>query len=91
MWRALLLLAVVEGEGERRFTSLPSNTTAVAGSVAVLECGVGAAAGLRVQWTRDGFGLGLERKLPTFPGYSMVDREGQDGGNFLAPRDIGFK
>ena len=44
-----------------------------------------------LQWTKDGFGLGVQRELPGFPRYSMVGD--QQAGDFsleisaLAPED----
>ena len=56
----------------------------------VLPCVVTNKVGV-LQWTKDGFGLGVQRELPGFPRYSM-DGD-QDAGDFsleitaLAPED----
>merc|ERR1719430_180876 len=45
----------------------------------VLSCGVSPVFSGPVQWTRDGFGLGLDPDLPEFPGYFLA---GDDKGNY---------
>ncbi|KAF2369130.1 CD80-like immunoglobulin C2-set [Trinorchestia longiramus] len=84
LWILLLLRLFVlcatedEVEGEnQRFATEPSDQTAVLGSMAVFPCRVINQVGF-VQWTKDGFGLGVIRRLNGFDRYSMVgsDEEG---------------
>ena len=76
----------------RQFTRQPTDTTTTVGDKAVLRfgdflgkfgfelkirCGVDSPASGPMQWTKDGFALGLERSLPEWPNYSMQeDKEG---------------
>ena len=42
-----------------------------------IRCGVDSPASGPMQWTKDGFALGLDRSLPGWPNYSMLeDKEG---------------
>merc|ERR1712013_773121 len=57
------------GPAGQYFSSEPADTTAVAGGHLQLECVVENRKG-QCQWTKDGFGLGLD---PDIPGFSMSD------------------
>ena len=47
------------------------------------RCGVDSAASGPMQWTKDGFALGLDRSLPGWPNYSMLeDKEGTSSEAF---------
>ena len=42
-----------------------------------IRCGVDSPASSPMQWTKDGFGLGHDPRLPEYPNYSMIhDEEG---------------
>ncbi|XP_068224327.1 irregular chiasm C-roughest protein-like, partial [Palaemon carinicauda] len=64
-------------EGGQVFATQPTPQTAVVGSTVVLPCRVINKVG-HLQWTKDGFGLGIERGLFGFSRYSMIgsDDEG---------------
>jgi hypothetical protein len=49
----------------------PSDQAVIAGSTATLKCAVADMVG-ELQWTKDGFGLGVERELPGYKRYSMI-------------------
>ena len=70
----LLLLAPSLLGLQQQFLSEPSSLTVTAGQRVVLPCSVQHKEGL-LQWTKDGFGLGVGRELPGYPSYSMA---GQD-------------
>merc|ERR1719474_2543825 len=72
------MLGVVAASVEsRQFTREPTDTTTTVGDKAVLRCGVDSPASGPMQWTKDGFALGLDRSLPEWPNYSMQeDKEG---------------
>ena len=47
-----------------------------------IRCGVDSAASSPMQWTKDGFALGVDRSLPEWPNYSMLeDKEGTSSEN----------
>ena len=47
-----------------------------------IRCGVDSPASSPMQWTKDGFALGLDRSLPEWPNYSMLeDKEGTSSEN----------
>merc|ERR1712013_274399 len=60
------------GPAGQYFSSEPADTTAVAGGHLQLECVVENRKG-QCQWTKDGFGLGLDPDIPGFPRFSMSD------------------
>ena len=60
------------------FVMTPMNLTVNSGEHVRLRCEVGNIAGY-CQWTREGFGLGLDRQLPSFPRYLMPEESGRDG------------
>ena len=48
-----------------------------------IRCGVDSPASGPMQWTKDGFALGLDRSLPGWPNYSMLeDKEGTSSEAF---------
>ncbi|CAL1543240.1 unnamed protein product [Lymnaea stagnalis] len=59
-----------------RFIDQPANRSAAVDSTVVLNCSVANREGL-VQWTKGGFGLGVDRHLPGFDRYSMVGNENE--------------
>lgn len=61
----------------QRFAMEPQDQTAIVGSRVSLPCRVVAKVG-NIQWTKNGFGLGVHRNLSGFDRYSMVgsDEEG---------------
>ena len=63
---------------EQRFLREPVAQTARLGERITLPCRVENKRGM-LQWTRDGFGLGIERNLTGFDRYRMIgeDEEGQ--------------
>jgi len=71
-----LNIIVCEGE-QQRFIREPTDITAIAGQKVVLPCKVDFKQGL-LQWTKDGFGLGVNRDLPGYSTYTMVGKE-EDG------------
>ncbi|KAA0197339.1 hypothetical protein HAZT_HAZT002999, partial [Hyalella azteca] len=84
LWILVFLCLFVLGSAEdevggenQRFATEPSDQTAVLGSMAVFPCRVINQVGF-VQWTKDGFGLGVIRRLSGFDRYLMVgsDEEG---------------
>lgn len=62
---------------KQRFAIEPVDATARIGDTIILPCRVVNRVGV-LQWTKDGFGLGLERSLRGFPRYQMIgsDEEG---------------
>jgi len=59
---------------QQYFTEQPKDVIAVSGDRIVLPCQVESKQGL-LQWTKDGFGLGVDRELPGYSTYSMVGDE----------------
>ena len=87
----LLVLSSPVTVGQQRFLDQPWDVTVVAGDKVrsvlllltphlpphpqiTLPCVVQSKKGL-LQWTKDGFGLGLLRELPGYPRYRMVGEE----------------
>ena len=72
--------ANVAGNGipPQEFIRQPPDKTAVIGGHIILPCQVKNKRGM-LQWTRDGFGLGVERNLTGFDRYHMsgYDEEGK--------------
>lgn len=64
---------------QQRFAIEPTDRSAILGDTIVLACRVINKAGT-LQWTKDGFGLGIDRDLSGFPRYSMVGSD--DEGDF---------
>lgn len=62
---------------EQLFAMEPQDQVAVAGARVILPCRVVNKKGV-LQWTKDDFGLGIQRKLAGFERYSMIgsDEEG---------------
>jgi len=61
------------------FLESPENVTVVnSGEHARLRCVVANKVG-ECQWVRDGFGLGYDRQLPSFPRYLMPEQSGREG------------
>ena len=73
------VIACVSGNGIplQKFIRQPPDKTAVIGGHIILPCQVKNKRGM-LQWTRDGFGLGVERNLTGFDRYHMsgYDEEG---------------
>jgi len=71
-------LSVQGGPTGQFFIESPQNLTIVnSGEHARLRCIVANKVG-ECQWTRDGFGLGYDRELPSFPRYLMPKESGKD-------------
>ena len=67
-----ILSLSLSGPTGQYFLTEPGDVTAVAGDHLQLECVVENMKG-KCQWTKDGFGLGLDPDLPGFPRFSMTD------------------
>jgi hypothetical protein len=66
---------MVTCHGEQQyFIKEPEDITVIAGQKVVLPCKVEFKQGL-LQWTKDGFGLGVNRDLPGYLTYSMVGKD----------------
>lgn len=71
----IIILSIIICHGEQQyFIKEPEDITAIAGQKIVLPCKVEFKQGL-LQWTKDGFGLGVKRDLPGYSTYSMVGQE----------------
>jgi len=72
----LMILVVISlistSEASQSFSAEPSDVTVAAGGDLRLECRVSDQRG-QCQWTRDGFGLGINPSLPGFPRYTMSE------------------
>ncbi|KAL3885785.1 hypothetical protein ACJMK2_025823 [Sinanodonta woodiana] len=69
----LYLTSVLVGVcGVQEFVQEPEDQQATQGNTVVLQCVVKNRANGPVQWTRGGFGLGIERDLPYYPRYTMI-------------------
>eukprot|EP00092_Neocalanus_flemingeri_P012317 GFUD01013277.1.p1 GENE.GFUD01013277.1~~GFUD01013277.1.p1 ORF type:complete len:334 (+),score=72.65 GFUD01013277.1:208-1209(+) len=66
-------ISVCRGE-DQYFIKEPEDVTAIAGQKVILPCNVEHKQGL-LQWTKDGFGLGVNRDLPGYSTYSLVGAE----------------
>jgi len=72
---SIILLNIYLCDGEQQhFIQEPEDITAIAGQKVVLPCKVEFKQGL-LQWTKDGFGLGVNRDLPGYSTYTMVGKE----------------
>lgn len=73
----LLSLLIRHCWSAQTFVRQPSDQYVRLGETVLLPCQVANAVG-RVQWTRDEFGLGVIRDLPSYPRYQMIgdDTEG---------------
>ena len=71
-------VAAGTGIPPQEFIRQPPDKTAVIGGHIILPCQVKNKRGM-LQWTRDGFGLGVERNLTGFDRYHMsgYDEEGK--------------
>uniref|UniRef100_A0A5S6QIF5 Ig-like domain-containing protein n=1 Tax=Trichuris muris TaxID=70415 RepID=A0A5S6QIF5_TRIMR len=68
----LLLLRVLAGSSQQqRIVEEPSDTRVIIGHTALLRCRVDNQMGV-VTWSKNGFLLGAERSLPTYPRYAMI-------------------
>lgn len=67
IWLALFLNTVISHQS---FYTTPGNHTAMIGETVVLHCGVNNKTA-ELQWTKDGFGLGLPADLDHVERYSM--------------------
>uniref|UniRef100_A0A0K2TC33 Ig-like domain-containing protein n=1 Tax=Lepeophtheirus salmonis TaxID=72036 RepID=A0A0K2TC33_LEPSM len=68
---SLSLTSPRSGTGEQSFIREPSDQIAIVGEHVTLPCRVVNKKG-ELQWTRDGFGLGVERNLTGFSRYHMI-------------------
>jgi hypothetical protein len=69
-------LAASDSDGVHQyFITEPQDVTANLGDTVVFPCVVGRRDGM-LQWTRNGFGLGMEASLPGFPRYSLTPADG---------------
>ncbi|XP_014673249.1 PREDICTED: irregular chiasm C-roughest protein-like [Priapulus caudatus] len=77
-WSIVLLLFflidIQIGAAMQRFLVEPQDVNIIKDHTVILPCVVEGAIGV-VQWTKDEFGLGNDRKLPYFPRYSLVGNE----------------
>ncbi|XP_064650487.1 kin of IRRE-like protein 1 isoform X3 [Lineus longissimus] len=64
---------------DQRFMEEPSDQAVIAGSTATMKCAVADMVG-ELQWTKDGFGLGVERDLPGYKRYSMIGSKQNEPG-----------
>ena len=71
----------VEGVAQQVFLREPVDQTAIQGEHVTLPCRVENKRGM-LQWTRDGFGLGVERNLTGFNRYHMSGSD-EEGENLL--------
>ena len=62
------------GTEEQRFAIEPVDSNARLGESIILPCRVLHRTG-PLQWTKDGFGLGMDRQLSAYPRYQMVGSE----------------
>lgn len=78
-WMVCVVVAwpVAESVPPQEFLREPPDQTAKVGDHVTLPCRVKNKRGM-LQWTRDGFGLGVERNLTGFDRYHMsgIDEEG---------------
>ena len=57
-----------------------------------IRCGVDSPASSPMQWTKDGFALGVDRSLPEWPNYSMLeDKEGTSSERIFFLKAVFFK
>ena len=73
----LLWLAIHSVSSGQSFSSQPGDVTVNLGTSLTLPCTVVDRRG-QVQWTRDNFGLGVDRQLAGFSRYSMVGAGGEE-------------
>ena len=88
-WTVAVIFVTVAADNltssdEPRFLIQPSDVHKRVGQSVVLPCRVKNRNGGRVQWTRDGFGLGSSRETD-FPRYSVIgnDKESKQKGSIL--------
>lgn len=71
----MLAFLTMESHAEnQKFTIEPENQSAKIGTKVLLPCRVVGKQGV-LQWTKDDFGLGTDRNLSGYEGYSMVGIE----------------
>ncbi|CAJ0583085.1 unnamed protein product, partial [Mesorhabditis spiculigera] len=73
---ALLFIFVAASHAQQRIVDGPIETSALVGGTVELRCKVENQKGA-VQWTKNDFGLGIDRGLKFFPRYSMVGKVAQ--------------
>ncbi|CAJ0945343.1 unnamed protein product, partial [Mesorhabditis belari] len=69
----LIFLFILTVNGEQRIAEGPVETTVLVGATVELRCRVEDQKGA-VQWTKNDFGLGIDRGLKFFPRYQMVGK-----------------
>ncbi|KAG7295222.1 hypothetical protein JYU34_022194 [Plutella xylostella] len=74
------------GHQEQKFAMEPQDQTAVVGSRVTLPCRVEHKSG-QLQWTKDDFGLGLQRDLSGYERYRMIGSD-EEGDYSLDIRDV---
>uniref|UniRef100_T1IW82 Ig-like domain-containing protein n=1 Tax=Strigamia maritima TaxID=126957 RepID=T1IW82_STRMM len=74
----LALLSTMEAV-QQSFVEEPGDLSVVKGANVILPCIVKMKMGM-IQWTRDSFGLGIEREMKGFPRYKMIGNDKQ--GNY---------
>ena len=67
-------MVTVSCQLQQQFLREPSDSQTVVGSTNIFYCKVDNLQS-RVQWTRNGFGLGTGRKLPGYPRYTIIGAE----------------
>lgn len=81
-----LLLPGCESLPAQRFAIEPVDKTAIINDTILLACRVVNKMGA-IQWTRDSFGLGMERELIGYPRYSMTGND-EEGDYSLQIRNV---
>ena len=66
-----MFCVAVCGQYSQQFLREPTDSQAVVGSTNIFYCKVDNLQS-RVQWTRNGFGLGTGRDLPGYPRYTII-------------------
>jgi len=86
---ALIVLDVIfdgvkaTDDNQQSFVTEPPDQYATQGEHVTLPCRVKNKKGA-LQWTRDGFGLGIDRNLTGFHRYNMMGMSGSDEEGMLA-------
>lgn len=67
-WAAL---ATWQAHGRQRFRTRPQNVSAIQDQTVIMKCEVVERVGA-MQWSKDGFALGMDPSIPGFPRYEVV-------------------
>lgn len=82
----LVLVASCHGYQEQRFAMEPQDQSAIVGSRVTLPCRVENKVG-NLQWTKDDFGLGMNRNLSGYDRYAMIGSD-EEGDYSLDIKDV---